>query len=249
MQTSFGFDTGDISFIHTTPSRRFGRLQPFQRREPIWRMVRSLIGARTYDTIGEPALERLIARWPHPRQIAEATPEEVEQVIADVTFADDKARNLVAALRWIGQEHPDYDLSFLANYSVREALTWLERLPGVGPKVAAATLNASTLRMRVFIVDSHVHRILIRFGFIGPQASAEAGRDAVTAAAASLDADGLLELFAQMKQLGQTLCRFDTPACGQCPLARRCATASRVRSGRRSSPDIQRVSGQRARSL
>lgn len=87
--------------------------------------------------------------------------------------------------------------------------------------------------MRVFIVDSHVHRILIRFGFIGPQATAEAGRDTVTAAAAALDADGLLELFAQMKQLGQTLCRFDIPACGQCPLTARCATglrASRSRS-------------------
>lgn len=134
MQTSFGFDTDDISFIHTALSRRFGRLQPFQRREPVWRLVRSLIGARTYDTIAEPALERLIARWPHPRQIAEATPEEVEQVIADVTFAGDKARNLVAALRWIGKERPDYDFSFLKKHPVREALTWLERFPGVGPR-------------------------------------------------------------------------------------------------------------------
>lgn len=75
---------------------------------------------------------------------------------------------------------------------MRDALDWLERFPGIGPKVAAATLNASTLAMPVFIVDSHMHRILLRFGFIGPRATAEQGRDAVTAALP--DADALLEL-------------------------------------------------------
>jgi hypothetical protein len=123
---------------------------------------------------------------------------------------------------WIGRERPDYDLSFLRGWTVDAALAWLERFPGVGQKVASATLNASTLGMRVFIVDSHVHRILLRFGLIGPQASARAGRDAVTAAAAELDADDLLELFALVKRLGQTLCRPFAADCRSCPLATRC---------------------------
>lgn len=104
---------------------------------------------------------------------------------------------------------------------MRAALDWLERFPGVGPKVAAATLNASTLAMRVFIVDSHVHRILLRFGFIGPNATAEQGRDAVTAA--GLDAAELLDLFVWMKKLGQQVCQSSGPACAECPLTSRCA--------------------------
>lgn len=224
MQESFDFAAGDLDFIREALIRTFGRLPPFERREPVWRMIRSLIGSRTHDEAAEPALERLMSRWPHPRELAKASAAEVEQVIADVTFAQDKARHLVDTLRWIGRERPDFDLSFLKGWPVRDALSWLERFPGVRPKVAAATLNASTLRMRVFIVDSHVHRVLLRFGFIGRYASAEHGRDEVTAAAGSLDADDLLELFANMKRLGQIVCRFDAPRCVVCPLAARCST-------------------------
>lgn len=222
MQQAFDFAAGDLAFIRYNLTRVFGPLRAFERRDPLWRLARSLIGAQTYDTVAGPTLERLMRRWPHPRDLARATPVEIEPVIRDVTYSEVKAPQLIATFRWIGRERPDYDLSFLRTWPVQEALAWLERFPGVGPKVAAATLNASTLRMRVFIVDSHVHRILRRFGFIGPRASSREGRDAVTAAAGAFDADDLLELFAQMKTLGQTVCRPYRPRCGSCPLAPRC---------------------------
>lgn len=222
MQESFDFAADDLAFIRSALTRVFGGLAPFTRSDPVWRLVRSLIGCRTYDRVAERALQRLKRRWPHPSILAAASPAEVERVIVDVTYAMDKARNLVATLRRIGLERTDYDLSFLGSWPVHQALTWLERLPGVGPKVAAATLNASTLRRRVFIVDTHVHRVLLRFGFIGRNATAEDGRNAVTAAAQLLDADALLELFAQMKRLGQTYCRPTRPDCVACPLRDRC---------------------------
>lgn len=222
MQESFDFAADDLRFIRAALTRAFGHLAPFRRPEPIWKLVRSLIGCRTKDEVAQPALERLKRRWPHPSELAAAAPGDVERVIRDVTFAEDKARNLVTALRSIGRERQDYDLTFLRFRPVHQALAWLERLPGVGPKVAAATLNASTLRMRIFIVDSHVHRVLVRFGFIGRNATAEDGRNTVTAAAAGLEADDLLELFMQMKRLGQTYCRPMEPQCLACPLAERC---------------------------
>ncbi len=222
MQQLLDFEADDLAFIRQSLARTFGRLTHFERREPVWRMTRSLIGCRTQDEVAEPALERLMARWPHPRLLAAASSADVEHVIGDVTFAEDKSVNLVAALRWIGRERPDYDLSFLRSRPVYEALAWLERLPGVGPKVAAATLNASTLRMPVFIVDCHVHRVLIRFGYVGRRATAKQARDVVTAAATSLSADDLLELFVQMKALGQDVCQHSTTNCAACPLTSRC---------------------------
>lgn len=219
---SFDFAVDDLLFIRAALTHAFGALAPAKRADPVWRMARSLIGCRTYDGVAEPALERLKQCWPHPAMLAAASPVQVHKVISDVTHAEEKARNLVATLQWLGHEHPDYDLSFLRFWLVHQALAWLERFPGVGPKVAAATLNASTLRMRVFIVDSHVHRILVRFGFIGRTASPRIGRDVVTAAATPFDADGLLELFAQMKRLGQTFCRPRKPHCTACPLSDRC---------------------------
>ena len=228
MQESFGFAAGDLAFIQQALRRRFGRLADFERREPVWQLVRSLIGAQTYDTVAEPALNRLRLRWRLPHQLAAASPAEVLEVIRDVTYAEDKAKNLVATLLWIRRERPHFDLSFLRDWPVDAALMWLERFPGVADKVAAATLNASTLRMRIFIVDSHVHRILLRFGFIGPPASPRHARAVVTSAAGSFDADELLELFAQLKRLGQTLCRPFNPRCNLCPIASRCQKKVRL---------------------
>jgi endonuclease III len=223
MQESFDFAADDLAFISQCLSRVFGVLAPVERSDPVWKMVRSLIGCRTYDEVAESAWEGLRQRWPHPSILAAASTSDVTQAIRRVTYAEDKAANLIAALQWIGRERPDFDLSFLSTWPVYLALAWFERFPGVADKVAAATLNASTLRMRVFIVDSHVHRILIRFGFVGRNATPRHARDEVTAAALAFDADGLLELFAQMKRLGQTFCRPVNPNCQECPLRSRCA--------------------------
>jgi endonuclease-3 len=246
MQESFDFAAEDLTFIRHSLTTSFGRLVPFERREPTWQLARSLIGSQTYDRIAEPALEELKRRWPEPRALAAAAPGAVERAIQQVNHARDKAVRLVAAFRLIERDVPDHDLSFLRAWPVYLAVAWLEQLPGVGPEVAAATLNASTLEMPVFIVDSHVHRILLRFGFIGPRASACEGRDAVTAAAAGrLDAHDLLELFALMKRLGQTLCRPFGALCGSCPLADRCG--KRTALGRPAGANAQdRISQSRA---
>jgi endonuclease-3 len=220
VQESFDFVADDIAFVRHALADHFGSLAPFRRRAPIWQLIRSMLGARTYDAIAESALRRLMGRWPHPAGIAEADPAELLRLIETVTYAEDKARHLVATMHWLGRECPDYDLGFLATLPVCEALDWLERFPGVGPKVAAATLNASTLARPVFIVDSHVHRILLRFGFIGPNATAGQGRAAVSAA--GLDAEELLDLFVRMKKLGQQVCKASA-ACTACPLTTRCA--------------------------
>jgi len=66
MQESFDFAADDLVFIRSALTRAFGALVPFERSDPIWRLVRSLIGCRTYDEIAEPALQRLKRCWPHP---------------------------------------------------------------------------------------------------------------------------------------------------------------------------------------
>ncbi len=226
MQESFGFVTCDIARWRQLLTASFGSLSDPPRRQPIGQLVKSLISSRTRDAVSLGAYRRLGRRWPHARELANATPSVIEQAIFDVTFADKKALYLPAALRMIGTEHPDFRLDFLGEIPVDDALAWLECLPGVGRKVAAATLNASTLGRRVFIVDSHVYRVLARLGFIAGTATPRTASERVTASAPFLDADDLLVLFAHMKRLGQTICRFDTPMCAQCPLNGCCRAAA-----------------------
>ncbi|QPQ54470.1 hypothetical protein IC614_08985 [Allosphingosinicella flava] len=220
MQESFGFARLEIDAWRFALTGHFGPIPDVPRRPPHAQMVKSLISSRTKDAVSLAAYRRLGRKWPSALQLAGAAPPHVEKVIHDVTFADRKAVNLPAALRMIARESGDLRLDFLGNWPVPDALAWLERLPGVGRKVAAATLNASTLRRPVFIVDSHVHRVLQRLGYIGRAATPRPASEKVTAS--GLDAEELNSFFIHLKHLGQTVCRFESPDCAACPLSTSC---------------------------
>lgn len=203
----------------------FGPAAPMTRRSPIGQLVKSLISSRTRDAVSAAAYDRLTARFASPADMAAADVRAVERTIADVTFADVKAARLIAALRAVQAERADFRLHFLGRVPLPEALAWLERLPGVGRKTAASTLNFSTLRRPVFVADTHVTRVLRRLGLIGLGGSAGEASAVVTAAMPDWPADAFITFHAHLKRLGQLVCRWDVPLCTACPLARHCAWA------------------------
>lgn len=194
------------------------------RRTPVGQLVKSLISSRTTDAVSLAAFAALRERFGNAAGIAAATAGEIEAAIAEVTFADVKAERLVAALRMIAVDRPDLDLRFLRDKPMAEALAWLERLPGVGRKTAASVMNFTTIDRPVLVTDSHVARVLGRLG-IGTH-DAMAASERVTAAMADGTPEAFRRLHAQLKRLGQTLCRRERPHCGGCPLNRACAHAA-----------------------
>lgn len=223
VQESFAFAVPDLDAWRL----RLGPVAvPGRRRLPAGQLVKSLISARTRDAVSVAAYRRLGARYHSTAALARAEPHVVERLIGDVTFAEAKADHLVAALRAIEASDGGFSLGHLATRPLPEALAWLERLPGVARKVAASTLNASTLRRPVMIVDTHVLRVLARMGVVGPAADYRAGSEAVTASMPRWSGDDFLAFHIALKRLGQEVCRWDAPACGACPLAEECPTAS-----------------------
>ncbi len=229
MQQRFDFASVDVDRWLARLIAWAGDPLPARRRPPLGQLVKSIISSRTRDAVSAAAYGRLAARYPALGALAGEAPGAVERIIADVTFAADKAGYLVAAMRMIADERADPALGFLGGMPLAEALAWLERLPGVGRKVSASTLNASTLAMPVFIVDTHVLRVLRRLGFVGAHADIRAGSEAVTAAAPRWPADDLLRLHMLAKRLGQAICRWDVPDCACCPLAADCPTGGAAR--------------------
>lgn len=235
MQTSFPFGAAtDVPRIRDALAARYGRLHLTERLEPLCQLVRSVLGCRTRDGVSWPAYQRLVEAYPRWSDLARAPPEDIEAVIGDVTHAGDKARRLGQALRAILARHAEFDLGFLADWPLNAAFTWLERLPGVGPKVAAATLNFSTLDRHAFVADTHVLRVLRRFGIIGEKADAWRAHEEVMAATDGWSAIELIELHALLKHHGQTLCRHNAPRCRDCPLlAHDCWEPARIARRRR----------------
>lgn len=227
MQMAFDFGAvADMAWVRDQLRVFFGRPDRLAARAPIGQLVKSLISNRTLDEVSLAAYQRLVEAYPECPALAAASTGDVEALIGDVTFPDVKARHLGDALRFIGARHPDFDLGFLGRLSVAEALAWLERLPGVGRKVSASTLNFSTLEMPAFVVDTHILRVLSRYGFIRNTADTWTAYEAVMAASPRWSAAELAELHILMKRLGQTICRHGRPRCHDCPIRRRCKAAA-----------------------
>ncbi len=222
MVLGLGIDE-DIAWLRDRLVSGLGRPPPISVRTPIGQLVKSSISGRTRDAVSLRAYGQLVVAYPTWRDLALAPADAVEILIGEVTFADVKARHLGEALRAVAVEHPSFDLAFLARLGVSRALAWLERLPGVGRKVAASTLNFSTLAMPAFVIDTHILRVLRRFGMVRVKADTVAAYDAVMASTHAWSAADLVELHILMKHLGQTICMVDRAECRGCPIRSRCA--------------------------
>jgi len=227
MQIYFDFavPSHNLPLLRDRLRRAFAGYQPHNIREPIGQLVKSMISSRTKDGVSLRCYEKLVGRYRSWQDVAAASLSDIHEVIRDVTFAPEKTEHLKEALRRVALVSPDFDFSWLKLRSVPQALAWLETLPGVGRKVAASALNFSTLAMPAFVVDTHVIRVLSRFGIVGERADTVTVYEAVMASVPDWTAYELSEFHVLVKRLGQTLCRFEHAACRQCPLSQSCRHA------------------------
>jgi endonuclease-3 len=212
----------DIRFIRDRLRAVFGPIRDEQRYEPIDQFIHAFIARRTHDEASTLAFLRLKQRYRSWDELADAPVGEIEATLANVTFPDSKAPNLRGALRKIRASAGSLNLEFLADLPIESALFWLEQIHDVGRKTSAATLNFSTLRKRAFVVDTHVLRMMRRFGFVGPNADEVDVYNAVMWTAIGFDADDLYELHWYLKGLGQQICTHFRAQCFSCPLSNMC---------------------------
>lgn len=236
----FGLE-GRITDIRDRLRAAFGDLSYSTTRAPIGALVKSIISGRTRDDASLRAYNRLTALYPDWRDMAAATPEAISAAIGEVTYPEPKARHLLETLNHIGRTHPDFDLAFLRDQPVARVLDWLRTLPGVGPKVAAATVNFSTLEQAAFVMDTHILRVFARLGVLPAGKSPGAAYDLVMSALQAWTAAQLCELHVLVKHLGQVKCHAGFTECRSCPLTRLCegrtTPQNRSRPERRLSTD------------
>jgi endonuclease-3 len=219
-----------LARIHRMLLAAHGRPGPWLQFDPVSQLVMALIGTRTVTTTSKRVFVQLMARYGSWAEVSSRAPAELRRALAPVTYADAKAERLPAALRAIASACGELDLEFLGTWPEEPALLWLERLPGVGRKVSAATLNFSTLRRRVLVVDLHHRRVVQRLGLVPPAATLTQAYHILMRrlpdrwTAADLDDHHML-----IMHHAQTVCRALAPRCGACPLASLCPTAARRR--------------------
>lgn len=235
MQSAFDFgepaaDRGLTSLQHRL-RQAFGVYRCDWRLTPVQQLIKSIISSRTLDKDSWAAFWRLWERFGSAEAIAAARYAEIEAAIASVTWPDQKAAWVKTALLQIRERRQGFDLDFLAEGAVEEAMDWLQTLVGVGPKVAAAVLNFSSLDRRVLVIDGHVHRLLQRLG-LARESVAMTLDHVMREVPAGWTGEDLMELHVHLKRIGQTACRPDLAHCDICPLAAGCDFTARLRRRR-----------------
>lgn len=159
--------------------------------------------------------------------VRDAPVAEIERAIAAVTFPDQKAFRLKAALEQITARTGALSLDFLHRYRTDKIRAWLEQFEGVGPQVSAAIVNFSTLRRRALCIDANHLRVAQRLCVVPRADAATTEERLMRLVPETWDAAMLDEHHALVKMHAQTLCTFENPRCTDCPLLQICPTGQR----------------------
>ena len=216
-----------LARIHVLLLERFGRPAPREVLDPLTQFIYSLLASRTKTEVSDQVLRELRARYGSWDELRDAPLAEIERAIEAVTFPEQKALHLKASLQQIAARYGTLTLDFLAQYRTDKIRSWLEQFPGVGPQVSAAVVNFSTLRRRALCVDAHHLRVTQRLGLTHRADAAVTEERLMRLVPADWSAEMLDEHHSLVKLLGQTVCVFEEPKCGGCPLVGICPTGAK----------------------
>lgn len=187
--------------------------------DPVEALVGCILSQSTTDAQSDAAYDALVQAFPTWQQIRDAHVNEIAHVIKAAGLSNEKARYIQAALTFIARERGEYNLDFLRDLPTDQARKWLMQIHGVGPKTASIVLLFA-LKLPVLPVDTHVHRVTRRLGWIPEKTSADAAHEILEALVPPIL---YYRLHLNLIRLGREICRAPTPKCELCPLTDLCA--------------------------
>jgi endonuclease III len=192
--------------------------QPGQPVPVLAQVVGTFLSQHTSDANSGRAFARLKARFPAWEQAAHAPAGEIEDAIRCGGLARQKARRIKEILDALDEREGRVDLSRLHDLDDPAAEDYLTSLPGVGVKTAACVL-AFSMGRAVFPVDTHVHRVVTRLGWIPAGTTAE---KAYRLLAPRVPTDIRYDLHLALIRHGRTVCLARRPRCEGCVLLDLC---------------------------
>ena len=180
-----------------------------QQEDPFQVLIATLLSARTQDATTLAASTRLFAVASTPQAMAKLTLKRIERLIYPVSFYRHKARHVKATCQRL-----------VDVYGGRVPMTMEEllTLAGVGRKTANLVLILAFKSERNICVDTHVHRIANRLGWIRTRTPEETEQALYKAT----DARWWPYINLYLVTWGQNICRPVYPRCSDCVVQDRC---------------------------
>ncbi len=201
--------------------REYFRPRWAPRFQPVEELVYTILSQNPSDTNSEGALRSLEEAFPTWEEVAAAPAAEIAAAIRHGGLAESKSAYIKQVLTALLEEHGDLSLSFIENMSDEEAMSYLTRFRGVGPKTAACVLLFAFGRP-VMPVDTHVYRVSRRLDFIGEDMSREQAQRLLTAIVPPED---IFSLHINLVAHGRQVCKAGRPRCTECVIEPLCPSS------------------------
>lgn len=177
-------------------------------KSPFLVLISCILSLRTKDETTLPASERLFKLADTPKAMLLLSPQEIEKVIYPVGFYKTKARSILGICR---------DILEKFSGQVPGDLDTLMTMKGVGRKTANLVLTEG-FGISAMCVDTHVHRISNRFGYVNTKNPGQTEM----ALRKKLPKQYWNEFNALLVTWGQNICRPISPKCSICNVSTYC---------------------------
>ena len=200
------------------------KISESQKEDAFQVLIATLLSARTQDATTLAASTRLFKVAPTPEAMARLTVRQIERLIKPVSFFHTKARHVKATC-----------VLLLEKFAGRVPGTMEELLllPGVGRKTANLVLILSFRSQQNICVDTHVHRIANRLGWVKTRTPEETEH----ALYASTDARWWPLINLYLVTWGQNVCRPNYPRCDGCAVREECPRIGVTAASKRRAPE------------
>jgi endonuclease-3 len=172
-------------------------------------LISCILSLRTQDSTTAQASRRLFALADSPETMVRLSAKKIEQVIFPVGFYRTKAKTILEICRNLNENY---------RGRVPDEIDELIKFKGVGRKTANLVVTLGYNKPGI-CVDTHVHRISNRWGYIKtatPEKTEVALRQ-------KLPKQYWIEYNDLLVSFGQQVCRPISPLCSQCPVAKYCS--------------------------
>ncbi|MDX1332361.1 MAG: endonuclease III [Robiginitalea sp.] len=127
---------------------------PLEHKDPYTLLIAVLLSAQSTDVRVNQTTPLLFARADNPEAMTRLTVEEIRDIIRPVGLSPTKAKAIHKLSHILLEEH---------GGKVPASLEALEELPGVGHKTASVVVSQA-FGIPAFPVDTHIHRLMYRWG-------------------------------------------------------------------------------------
>jgi endonuclease III len=177
-------------------------------KSPFYTLIFTVLSARNRDSQTEKAAVSLFQRFPTMESLAEAKVKDIESTIRFIGLFHQKALRVKRISQLLLEKY---------NGKVPDFMDDLLELPGVGRKTASCVLIYAFHKPAI-AVDTHVHRISNRLGFV----KTKTPKQTETALKRLLPQKNWIDINELLVKHGQTICRPISPFCNQCPVNEFC---------------------------